>query len=817
MTVLWTNKMPAMRGIGGISRVALLCAASTFPFSPTLAQTAETAADTSAPANTNIIVTARRREESLIAVPVAITAVTSAELSRSAINGTDALARKIPGFLVGEGGGTVQGGTIALRGLSAADGNPLGDQAVSFNIDGVQVARSSIRRMGDFDIESVQVLKGPQSLFFGKNSPGGIISTRTADPSDRFEVGGRLGYEFNADEVRGEGYVSGPLADGFGARLAVYGSDMKGYVKNLVPETDPFAPSTGRAPNRREYAARLTLKLDQGGPFNARFKLGYNNVKDDGSTSNFQVVDCPRGAPTFGGVPDCRGDDRIATGNLGPNFALIPPSGNPGVDFADFGDGRLRSTTKQWLSGLELNYDVSDGLTLTSLTGFYDLSFFNVGNFTGTVRPDAITAATQQLDIREISQEVRLVSDFDGPFNFVAGGQYQDTDAEISSISVVGAVPGQTSVLGRPSPFVTANYFIKQKGEAYSFFGQLQFKPVEQLELSAGGRYSVEEKEAVSVINRGVELVGTQPFLSNGNERKKYKNFSPEVSVSFRPSSDLTVYGNYKHGFLSGGFNGGSFSATGDLTYRPEKVKGFEAGIKARSSDNFISGELALYSYKISDLQVQVTTTGSTQELKNAGEVTSKGIELSVDIRPTRGLSLYGNAAYADGKYDSYYATCYAGQAFLSPGTGIGQCASQPNPTNNNIVGLLQNLSGTRLLRTPKWSGNAGFVYSTDISSSLNLEFSGGLTYSDKYITNPSSQPRSGSPSYTLWDASVRLAEADSRWEVALIGRNLTNKFYWARSIDNPLASSTAPNQLADTLAVPTRGREVMLRVGFKY
>lgn len=182
-----------------------------------------------------IIVTARKRNETLVKVPVAITAVTSTELSRSAINGVDGLARKIPGLVVGEGGGTVQGGSISLRGISAADSNPLGDQAVSFNIDGVQVARSSVRRMGDFDIASVEVLKGPQALFFGKNSPGGIISTTTADPTDRLEVGGKIGFEFNADEVRGEGYVSAPLTDAIGVRLAVYGE----YVGINLPEVEP--------------------------------------------------------------------------------------------------------------------------------------------------------------------------------------------------------------------------------------------------------------------------------------------------------------------------------------------------------------------------------------------------------------------------------------------------------------------------------------------------------------------------------------------------------------------------------------------------
>ena len=239
-----------------------------------------------------IIVTARKRNESLIEVPVAITAVTASELSRSAINGTDALARKIPGLVVGEGGGTVQGGSISLRGISAADSNPLGDQAVSFNIDGVQVARSSIRRMGDFDLTSVEVLKGPQALFFGKNSPGGIISTRTADPTNRFEVGGKIGYEFNADEVRGEGYVSGPLTESLGARLAFYGSTMKGWVHNLLSPTDPFA-SDQRTPKNDEYAFRGTLKYDNSGPFRARIKLSYNRAKGNSSTANVQRVDCP--------------------------------------------------------------------------------------------------------------------------------------------------------------------------------------------------------------------------------------------------------------------------------------------------------------------------------------------------------------------------------------------------------------------------------------------------------------------------------------------------------------------------------------------
>lgn len=778
----------------------------------------------------DIVVTARKRDERLMDVPLSITAVTADDLSRSAINGTDAIARKVPGLLVGEGGGTVQGGSLSLRGISAADANPLGDQAVSFNIDGVQVARASIRRMGDFDLAGVEVLKGPQALFYGKNSPGGIISMRTADPTNRFEVGGNVGYEFKADEVRGEGYISGPLTEGLGARLALYGSSMKGWVKNLVPASDPFAPNSPRSPDKDEYAARLTLKFDNGGPLRARFKIAYNNVKDNGMTNNYQTVDCPTGTPQVeGAAADCKGDDRIVQGALGPAFGAIKtivgslgtpanPSGNPMLAYADFGDGSLRSRSKQWLSGLELNYDVTPELTVTSMTGFYKLDFFNVGNFTATNRPEAILGSMNALDIREISEELRLTSNFDGPVNFLIGTQYQDSKVEVGSMAAFGAIAGDPSILGptRPSPFVSTNYYLDQDGEAYSFFAQIQYKPIPEVEISAGGRYSHESKKLNSVINFGNELVGVTPFLSNGKNKRSFNNFSPEVAVSYRPHNDLTFYVNYKHGFLSGGFNGGSFNTAGDFSFRPQKVKGFEGGVKGRFLDGMATAELALYSYKITDLQVQITTSGTVQEMRNAGEVDSKGAEFSLTLRPARGLQLYANVAYMDGKYDKYYATCYAGQLALKPGTGIGECALQPNPTNNNVVGYLQNLSGTRLLRSPEWSGNAGFIYDTPVTDSMKIELAGGLTYSDSYIASAVSQPRSNSPHYTLFDASIRLADMDDRWEVSLIGRNLTNKFYWSRATDNP-TSVANPNQLADTIAVPSRGREVMLRAGFKY
>ena len=161
----------------------------------------------------DIIVTARRRNETSIAIPVAVTAVAGVELQRRGINNVDALARTVPTLITSEATSSPQGGIVAIRGLSGVDANPLGDQAVSFNIDGVQVARSSVRRLSQMDVAQIEVLKGPQALFFGKNSPGGIISIRSADPGNEFRAQFSSGYEFKADETRNEGFISTPVTD----------------------------------------------------------------------------------------------------------------------------------------------------------------------------------------------------------------------------------------------------------------------------------------------------------------------------------------------------------------------------------------------------------------------------------------------------------------------------------------------------------------------------------------------------------------------------------------------------------------------------
>jgi iron complex outermembrane receptor protein len=793
---------------------------------------AQEAADEDGAVAGDIIVTARKRSESSIAVPVAITAVGAAELSRQAISSIDGLARLVPALTVGNGGGAAQGGIISIRGLAGSDGNPLGDQAVSFNLDGVQVASANVRRMGQMDMEQVEVLKGPQALFFGKNSPAGVISIRTANPTSEFA--GRLsaGYEFHSDEIRTDGFISGPITDTLGVRLAGYYSHARGDLRNVTPDSGVgiFGPPHRRAALAKELAVRGTVRFEPSDRFTALFKVTFNRLRGDSPSSSVQIVDCPTGVAQGGGLlEDCRANDTVASGNLGPNFGLVDPR---------YGDGQTYIDQDQWLAGAELTYDLTDTLSLTSVTGLYDVQSNSVFNATHNyletgAPPRQIVGGVFDLKQRQFSQEVRLETDFDGPVDLLFGGLYSDSKGSFESIGLRNALtPGAQSATGAYTNFLS-NTLAEQEGRTYSFFGQARVELVPTLEVSVGARYTDEAKTLTRYLTGGPTGAATQPFILaevDGFPRKlSVTNLSPEATINYRPSSRLTFYASYKEGFLSGGFNGvppsvttttSPIPATGryvtplDPRYNPQVTRGFEGGIKALLLDDMLRLNLEVYSYKTTGLQVAITTVPGQQELRNAASVRTKGVELSGSLTPVTGLTLTSAVNYNDGKYKDYQASCYRGQ----PNTS---CFLQLNRVTG-LTSLLQDLSGTRLVRAPLWTGNAGFDYEGALSGALRFGINGGVSFSSKFLTNTTASPGSLQKGYQLFDAGLRIYPEDKRWEAALIGRNLTNERYFVRAIDNPFTGSApggpaATAVLGDTAAAASRGREVMVRLTYNF
>jgi len=637
------------------------------------------------------------------------------------------------------------------------------------------------------------------------------VSIRTADPTDQLEAKISAGYEFNAREIRTEGYVSSPLTDTLGVRVAGFYSRMSGDLHNEVPQDAYLATERDRLPRNRDVSLRGTLKWDASDTFDARFKFNYARSKYAGPAQTAQFINCPFGSPQSGAVDNCRADDRIIRGSSGPVVGTLNPL---------FRNGEPYGRQRQILTSLEMNFRPSDEITFTSITGLYDVTLTQAENYENDY---AIALPSVNLyDDTEFSQEFRVQSDYDSPINFTAGLYFADTTAKTGSHTYVFAAEASglpalaANGLGfvpLRTPFQINNYMFKQRGQAYSAFLQTSYKPVEQVEITVGGRYSYEKKRLPWVLDGGYTdaVLGPDNRVTPLVSKDNWNDFSPEVSISYRPSQDLTLFTNYKHGFLSGGFN--SSSATGidglDISYDPQTIKGFEAGIKAALLDRALRVNFAAYSYKVDDLQV-VNFTNADSTIRNAAASKIKGVEFDFNYRtPLDGLSIHGAAAYNKATYSSFAeAPCYNGQR------PVEGCSL-------NGAGVpVQDISGQVLPRSPKWNLNGGFAYDAPLGNDLKLGLSVDATYSSSFLTDATNAPQSRMPKYALLDASLRLGEADDLWELALIGRNLTDKYYYVAAPNVPFTGSgtgTAAGVLGDRFASVNRGREVMVRVSYKF
>jgi len=772
-----------------------------------------------------IIVTARKRDETAIAVPVTLTVVSGSELDRRAFVKFDDLSKMVPQLQIGPAGTTLQGSQIGIRGISGADNNPFADQAVSFNIDGVQVSTANINRMANLDLGQIEVLKGPQALFFGKNSPGGVISIRSADPTSAFQAKVSAGYEFYAEEWRGEGFISGPITDTLGARLAFFADTMNGWFDQGSDNSSVYTAVDKHTPKPKEFGIRGTLKWNPNDNFNARLKVSYNHLDDNGVLGSAQLINCPRGVPQLGGASDpdnCRIDGQGAHAIPGPGIAAAIPGrfGSDGVPYLHL---------RQALISYEMNYNLNDRLALTSVSGYYYVYQNYMDNSSFAWIPASVLDSNPKFSNQKISEELRLTSNYKSLLDFMIGGYYEKARSAEDIMAFMGAVP----ILAGGNYDLLSSYNLHQHGESYSAFGQLIVRPLDKVEITGGGRYSYERKQLTSVM-AALGLPGAPrprsviPETPTSPHKASWHDFSPEFTVSYRPSSDLTVFASYKRGFLSGGFNSGATNFASDLRYGEQVIKGFEGGVKAALLNGDLRTNLSLYRYVVTGLQITsstTTTAGTVQTVLNAGKTTLKGVEYDADYKtPLQGVSVHGAVGYNDAKYNVFSGGCYSGQT-QEAGCNFGGFTSTAIGGQNYTTYALQNLAGRQLLRAPAWSGSAGAAFQHDIGSELQFGLNVDVNFSSSYYTNVTEPAASQQKSWQILDAKVHIGAQNDRWELAVIGDNLTNKFYVpVRSNDVPFTGTgtgRAANDprgafLADTQASVNRGRSVMLRLSVR-
>jgi iron complex outermembrane receptor protein len=739
---------------------------------------ADTSVSASAPSNfgvlDEIVVTSRKRDESILDVPVIETAIPKSQLERlQAVEMTD-LPNIVPGLDFGRGNLAI-GTQVSVRGIGSISQDQGVDQSVALNIDGMAPGSALAFESGLFDLEQIEVLKGPQALFFGKSTPGGVISLRTADPTDALEVTARTAYEWESQTPREEAIVSGPVTDTLKLRIAGLYSTSEGYFYNRaepIAGTGATAPTDPRTPASENYNVRGTGLWSPTDRFDARLKL---NLVHDRTTNAeaAQLTSCPEGAgfaPSgiafIGPNDNCQLSRNNRVVYMDPTY--FPGIINNGVPFVE---------SQQEFAILELNYRPVSGLTLTSVTADYQLKSTSLINSTESTGAGVAFAAENFFHRRETTEELRASSDFAGPLNFTAGFYYEDGQLSENTLLPVNRLYAFLT------PFFPSTS-IPVSIKTYSGFGQIRYKLVPTLELAVGGRYAEETRAENPIDAAGNSIAVSKPSIHSAN-------LSPEMTLTFRPTNRLTAFAAYKQAYKSGSFSLGTEPTPGsDNSFGQEKAQGGEIGLKSLLLDRRLSLNIAAYTYNYSGLQVGAIepVQGGQLVIKtvNAGSARTYGVDLDTAYRPpmVEGLSLNGAVNWNHARYiELNNVPCWGGQTI----------AAGCNQFFNGATGLYtaQNLNGTPLIRAPAWQAHLGFDYSFELPSNYKMVLTNNNSFSSRYVTflavgRPNDDNFQGS--YLKSDLSLALHSPNDNWEVAVIAKNIGDKL----TVGNCAASNSA-------------------------
>jgi iron complex outermembrane recepter protein len=744
-----------------------------------------------------VVVTAQKREESLRDVPLSVEVVSGEKLADSGVLRMDDLKSYVPNLQVSETG---IANNIYIRGIGSGLNQGF-EQSVSTYADGIYRGRGHQSRMPFLDLSRVEVLRGPQPILFGKNAVAGALNLVAAHPTDVFEASISGARDFSNNDTVARLMVSGPLSDRLGARLAIH-RNADGYIDNLT--------SGSSEPKRDELGGRLIVDYD----LSDAAKLSWRTESGSYNTRGRQIE-------VFGETPITSGQFFPALGGLtyaqvvgGPTIPQLNQGQHPSA-LNNTLDGKRssggdRSRLHNFETAVTLNYTLPNDLTFTTVAGYssYKLDELCDCDFTGATLFNA--GITEDYD--QTSLELRLASPTTGTVSWIGGLYFQKYDLDetdylyVPTNSLVvpvlalsfAANPGLPG--GSPQARAAlAQYFrnaanprvFGQDSKLYSAFAQGTWKVTDALKLSAGGRFSREEKNGSRVTRLTNGLGGPDlpalaqtlfglpqtlriiPHSVSGS--RKESSFSPLVNLQYNIAPKTMTYLSWSRGFKSGGFDARSnqpIVSGGTFEFEDERATTYEAGFKAAVGGTAeVNASIFHTDYK--DLQTSAFDGAIGFNVGN-GDAQVEGVELEGRWRVVRGLTLSGSLAYLDFEWKKYYGQCYFGRTPIATG--------QPGAGNCDYAGQTNQLA-------PKYTSVIGATYNWTLPNMLSLSTGLDVVYSAKYLQSLTLDPNTTQDAFTKINARVAVASASNRWEVALVGRNLTDKTTVSYAGDSPLSA----------------------------
>lgn len=727
----------------------------------------------------DIVVTARKREESLISVPVQVSAISGETLAARGVVSISQLAQQVPNFIAAP---SLLIDAIYIRGIGTTPSNVGFEQSVGIFVDGVYYGNGRWVNQGFFDVASAQVLKGPQGVYFGKNTIAGALDITTRKPGREFEGMVRAGYEIEDHQRYVEAGVSVPLSETFAVR--VYGrlDKMRGWVHNRFE--DKYGP------NNYDRFARVTLRWTPTDTLDVTLKSQVFESDNDSPQGNWILPVCQ--GPGNTASPTSFGPSPVQCGR---DFFQITNNTTP------FGD--LYTKYSNFAHTLNINWDVGPG-ALTAITGWnrYKMDFLS----TSSISVGNSVYSRQLLRNEAISQELRYATNLEGIFNATAGLFYQSTDFKANNRARVLPDAFQGTVGGQPTwTWIKPS---TQDGKSFAIFGEARAQILPVVEAAIGGRYTEEKKKSQM---RNTSAAPNLPFLLTPSyaANQKFKNFSPTATLTWRPNNDTTLFGAYKQGFKAGGFSHGAtifFLPPGSpppaasLVFGSEKVKGFEVGLKGYALGRRVRYELGAYRYNYSDLQVNAYNPNTNSfTVANAASATQRGVEASLAVRAAPGLNLNGSINYNVSKFKRFIGSCNSLQV-----RGTAPC----NVPLGTTFG--QDLSGNSTPYAPRVSGRADISYETDLSADMSFRANAGAQYSGRFRMMQDNRPDNVQKSYVRINAGVGIGLMDDKLKFDIIGQNLTNRIVYTVGSERSSAGR-------DLIANVDRGRQIDFRITYDF
>lgn len=690
-------------------------------------------------ANDNVIIVyaqKKSRGEELQDVPMAITAVNAQVLEQAHMVDIRDVGRLVPNAQL-DGVGTFPGfANFFMRGVGVSTSVRSLDPAVNIVQDGMVIGYQAGAVLDTFDTESVEVLRGPQGVLFGRNASGGVVSLRSKRPSGDFGAEMKLTVG-NAGSVETRTAVEGALVeDKVMARLAVmtrnnngfFESDNNGSFVVVGSNPNPTGAAAAQHPNEsfpkaNEVVVKSTWVFKPADTTTFTLMGQYLNFKNGGGTTRTYL---PSGAPLR----------QLQTG-----WGWSPNPGKWGTNLGTTGYTDIKGFH---IIG-ELEQDVGAGV-VTALGSYRDISYDATLNVSGDPF-DVLLFPDNEEDAKQTSFELRYNVDLNDRISLLLGGFYFDLTSDVFE-KRLQKLP--TTLTRR----YTANIW-EQNTKSFAVFGNLDFAVTDALTLSAGIRYS-KDKKKLEILP--LTICPGQSFDSCPrnflNAKESWDDFSPRFVANWEVAPDIRLFASYSRGYRAGNFNVRAPTAAGAVApANPETVSSFEGGIKSELANRTVRINLNYFHQDYSDIQrlVQTPIPGGSpeQRLFNAASATIQGIELETAFLPFDGLRIEANLGYIDAQYDSFdNLTLPAGKTFKD----------------------------LKFDRVPKWTAFVGFTYDADVGSEDTLSFRGGYSWRSHVFTDVNNDPLLEQEAYGLLDGSITYEH--SNWTFGIFGRNLANQEY---------------------------------------